>query len=403
MPLFRACVGTAANRPNLVRQASSPRLTPDRHNSKDHGQSIGAGLILRSLRARLLIIVAVSILPALSFQVYSESEAHYLRERQLNDEALRLVRLIGFEEAETVERGRDALDLIGADLAGQRPRPEDCRNRLAILLHDSPRYASASIIGADGRIVCASAAIDPDADMSRSAGFRRALDTGGLVIGDYAVADGSTKPAIHLAEPFRDRGGMVLGVVDIALDVDWLREQLDRLALPAGATAWITDRNGTILARTPDGPNFVGKPLPAEDRLDPKEGDARVVARVRTDGHPIIVAGLTSGTDAKRLYVGVGLDSEMIATPSPRVNETGLLLLILGFWLAMGATALLSTRLVRTPLRRLLDIVDRWRMGDAGARSGLRDDGTEIGLLAVWDGWERAYAGSLRSSFPARR
>ena len=66
-----------------------------------------------------------------------------------------------------------------------------------------------------------------------------------------------------------------------------------------------------------------------------------------------------------------------------QANRTGLILIVAGGALALAMTALLGTQLIRRPLRRLLDVADRWRTGDLAARTGLRADRSEFGRLAA--------------------
>src|SRR3954465_4927612 len=54
------------------------------------------------------------------------------------------------------------------------------------------------------------------------------------------------------------RPGMVSGVVEASLSIDWLNSEIARNVLPPKATISVVDRHRTILARWPNHEKFVG-------------------------------------------------------------------------------------------------------------------------------------------------
>jgi diguanylate cyclase (GGDEF)-like protein len=338
---------------------------------------------LKSLLARLILIVSVAMVPAIALQAYTENEARRTRQQLVEDEALRLVRLVASEQQRIAEGAEQVLNVLGGAPSVQDSRSEDCQRLLANLLRQSPRYNYASVIGLDGHLICAPGPFDPSIDVSDRSFFRLALQTGGFVIGEYAVGRFSKQPTIHMAKPFRNRDGAIAGVVEIALSLDWLGQQLERLALPPEAVASVKDRNGTVLARYPDGARFVGHPMVAENRFSLEGTEVKVVELTGLDGKQRITAYSPLGGDPKGLRIGVGLDREVTFAPVTQANRKGLILIIAGAVLALATTALAGTRLTRRPLDQLLKVADRWRHGDLAARTGLHADSSEFGRLAA--------------------
>jgi len=338
---------------------------------------------LKSLLARLILIVSVAMVPAIALQAYTENEARRTRQQLVEDEALRLVRLVASEQQRIAEGAEQVLNVLGGAPSVQDSRSEDCQRLLANLLRQSPRYNYASVIGLDGHLICAPGPFDPSIDVSDRSFFRLALQTGGFVIGEYAVGRFSKQPTIHMAKPFRNRDGAIAGVVEIALSLDWLGQQLERLALPPEAVASVKDRNGTVLARYPDGARFVGHPMVAENRFSLEGTEVKVVELTGLDGKQRITAYSPLGGDPKGLRIGVGLDREVTFAPVTQANRKGLILIIAGAVLALATTALAGTRLIRRPLDQLLKVADRWRHGDLAARTGLHADSSEFGRLAA--------------------
>ncbi len=334
------------------------------------------------LLARLLLIVSVALVPALGFQAYTESEARRIRQQLVQDEAVRLLRLVSAEQQRIAEGAEQVLHTIGGSPAVQDNQSGPCQRLLTNVVRQSPRYNAAAVIGLDGHILCASGLVEHGADLSDRSYFRRAVATGGFVIGDYAIGRSSGRPSIHMAEPYRDHEGKVAGVVELGLDVEWLGQQLARLPLPPEAAASVADRNGTILARFPDGARFVGRPIPAADRYSLEGDEVRVAPMMSLDGRQRVAAYSPTGADPKGLRIWVGLDREVTFAAVTQANRTGLLLIIAGGGLALLLTVLLGSRLIRRPVERLLGIADRWRTGDLAARTGMPAGGNEFGRLA---------------------
>ena len=350
------------------------------------------GLHVRSLLARLLLIVSIALVPALAFQVYTESGTRRIREHLVEDEALRLVRLVSAEQQRIIEGAEQVLDTLSSTPAVQDNIPELCRRQLANLLRLSPRYSYGAVIGLDGYVLCAPAPFDSGIDLSGRTYFRLALQTGGFVLGDYTVGRLSGGPTIHAAKPFRNHDGKIAGVIVLALSLDWLAQAVERLRLPPEAIVTIADRNGIFMIRHPGQERFAGTPIPAGNRfiLDgTKIGIAPMMSLDRN--RPVIVAYSPPGADPKGLAIGVGLDRETTFATVTQDNRLRLALIVLGAGLALATTALLGARLIGRPVNRLLQAAERWRTGDLAARTGLRDIGGEFGRLgAAFDGMAAA-------------
>jgi signal transduction histidine kinase/ActR/RegA family two-component response regulator len=317
----------------------------------------------------MLAIVSVALVPALGLQIYTETEVRRIRQQVVEEEALRLVHLVASEERRIVDGAEQELAAISASPAVQDSDREPCQRLLVNLLGQSARYTAATVIGLDGHPVCAAGPLDQGTGASDRGLYRLALQTGGFVVGEYPIGGAPGLAAIHMARPFGNRAGAVAGVVDLALSVSWLGQQLDRVALPPGATASIADRNGIVLASAPDGASLVGTPGPAP------------VAVLDDPRH--IVAHSAPAGDPAGFRMSVAVERDVTFAAMTEANQIGFALIILGDVLALAATAFLGARLIGRPVRRLLATAERWQTGDLAARSGLRRDGSEFGRLAA--------------------
>ena len=338
---------------------------------------------MRSLRARMLFVVSVALTPALAFQAWTERDAHRMRERLVQDEALRLVRLVADQQLRIAEGAEQALFAIADAPSVQTRDSEGCRQTLLRLLQDAPRYNNGAVLGLDGHALCVAVGPNPDVSVSDRSYFRLALQTGGYVIGEYTTGRFSDLPTIHVARPYRDGTGQVAGVVSLALNVDWLNRQFDLLGLPPTVAVAVNDRAGITVARWPDPGRYVGKPGGAEFRRITEGNAAGVFEGVARDGRPRIVGYSPVGSPDLGLRVAIGLDRDAAFAEVTQAHRLGLVLIGAGAALCLALTALLGTAMIGRPVQSLLAASRRWSQGELAVRTGLAHDRSEFGRLAA--------------------
>ena len=121
------------------------------------------------------MIVSIALVPALAFQAYTEADARRVREQVVQEEALRLVRLVASEQQRIVEGAEQVLNVIGGTPDVQDNLPEFCKRMLINLIQGSPRYKYAGVFGLDGHLLCAPGPLDPSLNVSDRTYFRMAL------------------------------------------------------------------------------------------------------------------------------------------------------------------------------------------------------------------------------------
>ena len=170
---------------------------------------------MKSLLARLLLVVSVAMVPALGFQAYTEIGARHARQQFEDGEALRLMHVISSEQARIAEGAEQVLNVLSGAPAVQDGLADLCQRVLANLLKQSPRYVFAAVIGLNGHAICAPYPVSPGFDARGRAYFRLALQTGGFAIGEYAISkfspagDHSYGQAVHGQGRGSRRGGHV--------------------------------------------------------------------------------------------------------------------------------------------------------------------------------------------------
>ena len=339
---------------------------------------------MKSLLVRLLLVVSIALAPALALELYRAYEARQTRQALIEDEALRLVGLVGAEQKRIAEGADQVLTVLGSAAAVLEQQPELCQRLLTNLLEQSSRYTSAIVAGADGHFICVPAGWPRDGNSSNRTFFRLAMQTGSFVVDGFAVSLSNGRPVLHMAKPFKNADGTIAGVAIVALDLGWLSQQLDQISLPKQAIAIIVDRDGTILARRPNLPGIVGKKIPDANRFALAGSRIGILETTSLEtNRRLVMAYLPPAADAKGLAIGVGLDRDITFVAVTEANQQSMWLIAAAIVLSLAGTTLVGTHLIRRPFKRLLAVADRWRSGDLAARSGLAGDSSEFGRLAV--------------------
>lgn len=337
-----------------------------------------------SLLMRLLLIAVAALLPAVALQIVIQGRESAAREQILREEAMRLLLQVRSEQQRIVEGAAQVLSMIASTPAVRAQSSEGCIQLLGNLLRDEPRYLYANVTALDGKPICTPVVTEKDLNPSDRAYFKRALQSGALSVGDYAVGRYSGKPSLHLARPYMTNDGRVGGIVEVALSLEWLNAELAKISAPPGSVLVIGDRNGVILARSPGGMAFAGREQPADRQFLMQGTQIGTTDHMRAldDGRFKLVTYSPPGADPNGLLVTASLDQEAVFAKVTQANTVELLLIACSGFLTLGITGLIAHKLISRPINGLIHASDRLRSGARGVRAGLGNRQDAFGRLA---------------------
>ena len=322
------------------------------------------------LRARLLLLIGAALLPAVAVQVHYEREAAILREVDDRIDALRLARLVGADIESVIEGAQQFLaaaanlDVVASGDAAS------CSRTLAELSRDVPRYATFSMTDAAGRIICAADPRSPGHDAAGHDWYKLLQQGEDFALGRFTVGRSTGRPSLHVAHALRaDRHGRE-GAVIAALDLDWLSRRLAEVPLPPGGVVFLSDRAGTLLGRWPDPTRFVGSPAPPEVMQALLDQDYGVARATGIDGVQRNYALTPFSLRHSGIVIGIGLDTAPVEAALAAARRRALLLTGAGALATLLLGLFVATRFMERPVDALLQAMERWRAGDAGARVG---------------------------------
>ncbi|KQQ96983.1 ATP-binding protein [Massilia sp. Leaf139] len=341
---------------------------------------------LSSLRSRLMLLVALAILPLALMTILGGMREREQAIEASEDNLRRLTNLAAANEAQSVERARQILvDLASVpDLLGETPR---CNALLADVLDRNEGYVNFGLIQLNGDVSCSAVPMLHPVNLGDRSHFKRAIAERRFIAGDYVFGRVIRRHTINLTYPVIDRGGKVVAVVFAAMDLAGLDTFVADINLPPGSVLVTTDANGTIISRRPDPERWFGQKVSTLMRDAMREsikGGNRKAVVIRDDDdierlHTFARVGAPALSD---YMVTIGIPVETVTAGARRAQLMSLIGLAATTMLALLAAWLAGDVLIVQRVRKLKDTARRIAAGDLDARSGIAYEREEIGQLA---------------------
>jgi signal transduction histidine kinase len=331
-----------------------------------------------SLVTRLVLLIALAMVPVLAAQLFSQVELWRERAGATRIDAVRYARLVSSDAERVIEGVKSILVAVSEVPFIRKPDPPACTAYLAGLAKRYPQVLNMTLIDEVGTPICANTPIRPGATGSDRYYFQQAMRTNDFVVGEYIVGRTVPEPQLPVALPFTDDSGHRF-VLSIGLDFDWLQAHFGNLTLPPGALLRIADRNGIVIV-APGDRALIGLPLPAT--FQPARGVRDGAFDRRDSAGQLHIVGVEALSASLRgLIVAVDLSPEDIGSRADADNERDLLISLVSALAAVGAAWFGGRHFLTRPLRILTVTAEAWTGGNYGARTGLANQGSEIGRL----------------------
>ncbi len=333
------------------------------------------------LRIRLVLLVALAILPSMLMVAWMGMEEYRNAEARVGEEARRLVHLAVAQQAQML---RDA-GLLLEFLAHSR---EARRGDINTLARDMARHAerfhayNLGIVVPNGNLL--GSLLPPGARLNVSdlVCFRKILRGKETCVSSVTTRI-SGKPAIVLFYPVLDDAGGVRLVMFAAIHFAWLDEFALGARLPQGATLTVWDSRSTVLARQPAASKWVGKDFAALLRFTSLIARGKRLSKMMgLDGTRRIYAfARLARTREGSLFLSIGIPSQIPGVELGRLFSYICLLTSLA-GVAFIAAWMFGEVFILDHLDRLLGCAKRISSGDLGARVGMPRPSGELGELA---------------------
>ena len=339
-----------------------------------------------SLRARIILLLLLIVLPALAIIAYNGLEQQRHAAREARHRILHVAREIGAEYDRLLVEGRRLLTTLAHTPAVTRAGNRACARRLRGYLANNPAFANLGVIDRQGRIQCSAVEMPSRVDVADRAYFQRALALKDFAVGNFQIGRITGIPVLVLAQPVFDRDRRIDSVLFAALKLDWLNTLANENDLAAGTTLTLFDQSRTILVRRPDAGRWVGRQgeagAPGALLRGRDEGTAEALG---LDGVRRLFAFLRlgKGTGGGDLYLSVGMPTHRAYAEIRSITLRNLALLGAAALFVLIAAWIGTDRFVLRRLRALGSAAQRLAQGDLTARTELPSGDDELSRLAA--------------------
>jgi PAS domain S-box-containing protein len=339
----------------LIRKCSpSPQPTKQHNHGIDdmaNAPDSNGSRFWQRIQGQLLLVLLVVLVPTLLLQAHVFSEWYKSSREAALQANLQIARAV----AKTFDRFiQDVLHKEYAiGLALTRSNLEDQRDYFEKNVADYPMFLNLAWLSPDG-VILLSTYPEAEGQSRRDRGYFRDIVAGrDWSVSNLMIGQVTRTPCIVVARANRDDQGRLLGIVLATIASDKLGEAL-AIERPQGGAVSLVDENGMLVFRHPsinptweernwikDYPRyaevFAGKEI-SESYFAPYEGKNRLVANV-----PVESIGWAAGA-------GITEDAAMQPVVSQLLPQ---IVLLLAITLAAFGVALLSSRFLVNPVKRL--------------------------------------------------
>jgi diguanylate cyclase (GGDEF)-like protein len=353
----------------------------EHQSSRDSSEAIPRRYtLLSSVRARLLLLVLLAIIPPIGLVLYNAFDSRKVALDEARQDVMAFARLAAEQLAGEIYAAsymQGAIAQIPAIRQGVEPA---CSDTLTDLLKRTQRYTGLAIARPDGTVFCSGQRRIGFVTYSDREYFQKMLHSRAPAVGKPVVGKISGRAQVPLAYPLLNAKGEVDRVVVTGVDLARFAEQFAKHRQLPKAAFMIWDEARTVFYRYPDNDKWFGHKVPA-------------ALRSSASGETTFISGMDGiarvyGTAALSTYPDVGISISVGASEAELVqlaNSTlkrSLLLLGLVAGLAFIGALLLSELYIRRPVVGLVASARRVGAGDLDSPIPAPLNGGELGVLA---------------------
>jgi len=340
--------------------------------------------IFKSLRAQLLLLVFISVLPALGIIIYSGLDRQYHEIEEAKSEALIVLQSLANDHERAVESARQFLITLSKLPEVQNRNASACNKIFRELHKENPQYATIVAATANGMVFANALPFTPYS-VKHTKYFQDVLRTTGFSAGEYMIGISSGVPILPFAYPVTDPKGRIKAVLAVGIDLDHYDQLFVKTKLPESSVLALSDHKNIRLNRYPNPENHVGKAdIPEAVRqmsAQPAEG---AFTAIGADGIKRLYAYkrfYLKGSSSPYLFMRVGIPEEEALYPARKTMSTNVALLCAALIAVLVLGWYVGNVIIVQRLNKLVNASQLLRNGHLTARTGLDHSPDELGEL----------------------
>ncbi len=339
-----------------------------------------------SIRTQLLLLVMISVLPAMGIIIYSGIERRDLAIKETKESSLRFISTIA-ERQHVIEESTHQLLMVLAKIpALQNLDIKACNALFRQLLPQNPLYGNIFFVDKNGWVVASAVPTKPH-NIAKRKYFRDIITKKyEFSTGEYVVGVSVGKPVFHYAVPVSDKRRSLKGIVVVALNLKNYDKVIAEANLPEKSNLALTDHQGIRLYRYPDNDKFAGQhDLPVMIKHMAGSSNEGIFLEAGVDGTRRFYAYKKfrlSKDLPPYLYMRLGITEEKALEGARYVLWRDLSILVFIFILALACAWFLGGFLIANSLNKLITVTNLFKRGERNITTGLPHNENELGQLA---------------------
>lgn len=243
-----------------------------------------------SLRVRLVLLVLLAVIPSLGLILYTARVQRLAATEAAHENLSQIAALTASDVSGVIEGAQQLLGGLAQFHEIRSNDPAICGAVMAKLLATYSFYSTLGVASPEGKVICSAVPLTNSVTVADRSWFRQALQARDFTVGVWQVDRLTSKPSINFASPVVDEANRIQLVIFAALDPRYLNRRISLVRLPNGAALVVVDRQGTILARSPE--------ADSQGRIAPEASPLKSVAAYRGRG----TAEIVDADGVRRIY-----------------------------------------------------------------------------------------------------
>lgn len=207
--------------------------------------------MLRSLRSRLILLLALALLPASTLAVI-QAVANYRQVKALTERnLLQSSAIVASQEKNEIDAAHEALTRLATLPEIREFSVEPCQKALRQADSQTDKYADLLVLRLDGSMACASGE-EEASNFANSEWFARTLRNDTFTVSGNVKLHSNGEPALLTTLPLRRDDSKIVGIIAISLRNIWLQDLLrnENGRTLSNTSVALLDRNGSVMAES---------------------------------------------------------------------------------------------------------------------------------------------------------
>jgi PAS domain-containing protein len=340
-----------------------------------------------SISKKLALLTLLSVLPALGILFYSGLEQRRNSIESAKRDVLILTHTIAEAQKEITSSARQILSTLSLLPEVRAKDSKTCVEIFTGVLAQNPTYLNITLTDPNGKVL-ASARTATGTNLADLKHVREALESKKFAVGEYIVSGGDPMvPVFAFAYPVLDKNGGIEALLTTGIELTSYSRFYDFSTLPEKSLVAVSDHRGIRLFYYPvqSETKLVGKPVRAENwEIASKAEEPGIFLGKGTDGERRIFAFeqiRLAPAERPYLYIWASIPEATILAPANVAMARNLLLMLLVMTMALIISRVVGKRTLISPIKRLVNLTEKFGRGDLEARSKLGARPDELGTL----------------------